>query len=504
MPHLITALAFVAGSSFAADLPPVGKIDGVMPRNVIFILIDDLRHDAASFMGHPFLKTPRIDAMAAGGTHFRNAFVTTSLCSPSRASILTGLYMHNHGVVDNNAQPPGLIYFPQYLQQSGYDTAFIGKWHMGGDNDDPRPGFDHWICFKGQGHYLPPSPDYTINVNGQRVKQKGYITDELTDYAIEWLDGRDKSQNKPFFLYLSHKAVHADFTPARRHAGLYRDVDVDLPATFEPEMTRKSPMWVRNQRNSWHGVEFPYHSNLDVREYYKQYCRAVLGVDDSVGRVMDWLKENGLLDDTLVMFMGDNGFLFGEHGLIDKRNAYETSIRVPLLAHCPDLLKPGSVVESMVANIDIAPTVMEVAGLTTPDHMDGRSFLGLATGKTAADDWRKEFLYEYYWEYNFPQTPTIFALRTDRYKFIQYHGVWDVDELYDLAEDPQETRNLIFEKSAQPMVNDFRRRLHALLEKNGATRVPFTSKRGHGASLRSRSGSSAAEFPEEFMRGKEE
>ena len=490
-----------AHAASAGNLPAVKPIAGAKPVNVVFVLIDDLRHDAAGFMGHPFLKTPRIDAMAAGGTHFKNAFVTTSLCSPSRASILTGQYMHRHGVVDNNEQPPGLVYFSQYLQQRGYDTAFIGKWHMGGDTDDPQPGFDHWISFKGQGHYLPPSPDYTLNVNGARVKQKGYITDELTDYAIEWLDGRKKDEERPFLLYLSHKAVHADFTPAKRHATLFENVEVEKPATFAPDALHNPPMWVLNQRNSWHGVDFPYHSNLDIAKYYKQYCRAVTGVDDSLGRVMDWLKANDLSDNTLVMFMGDNGFLFGEHGLIDKRNAYETSMRVPLIAHCPDLLKPGSVVEEMVANIDIGPTILEAAGLTTPEQMNGRSFLPLATGKAQDGEWRDELLYEYYWEFNFPQTPTTFALRTDRYKFIQYHGIWDIDELYDLAEDPEESRNLIFEKEHQERIRDFRRRLHAMLEENGAARVPFTAKKGHGANLRSRKGAPAADFPENFMRG---
>lgn len=498
---LIAALLACAPATVAAELPPVGKLDGVSPRNVIFILIDDLRYDAAGFLGHPFMETPRMDAMARGGVNFKHAFVTTSLCSPSRASILTGLYMHNHGVVDNNAQPPGLTFFPQYLQQHGYDTAFIGKWHMGGGSDDPRPGFDHWISFRGQGHYLPPGPNYTLNRNGERIPQKGYITDELTDYAIEWLDGRDKSPDRPFFLYLSHKAVHADFTPAKRHAGLYADVEIEMPATYPPGATRDAPMWVRNQRNSWHGVDFPYHSNLDVREYYRQYCRAVAGVDDSLGRVMDWLKTNGHLQDTLVMLMGDNGFLFGEHGLIDKRNAYEPSIRVPLIAHCPALLEPGGEVGGMVANIDIAPTIMEAAGLAAPESMDGRSFLRLATGEMEARDWRSELLYEYYWEYNFPQTPTIFALRTDRYKFIQHHGVWDIDAFYDLVEDPDESRNLIFEKSHQNEVRAFRERLHGILESSGANRVPFTAKGGHGSALRHRAGAPVAEFPEQFMRG---
>ena len=199
------------------------RVAGAKPRNVVFILSDDHRYDAMGFMNHQFAQTPHMDAMASNGVHLKNAFVTTSLCSPSRASILTGLYTFRHRVIDNNRLvPKGTIFFPQYLRKAGYATAYIGKWHMGGASDEPRPGFDHWVSFRGQGNYLPPTPDYTLNVDGRRVKQKGYISDELTDYAIDWLE-QQKPEEKPFFLYLSHKAVHANFTPAERHAGRLDD-----------------------------------------------------------------------------------------------------------------------------------------------------------------------------------------------------------------------------------------------------------------------------------------
>lgn len=483
------------------DLPQKA---GAKPKNVIFILIDDLRWDVFSFAGHPFVKTPKIDALAKGGVHFQNAFVTTSLCSPSRASILTGKYMHNHGIVDNNN--PGSvnnIYFPQYLQQAGYQTAFIGKWHMGGGNDEPRPGFNHWVSFRGQGHYNSPGPRWTLNVDGKSVPQKGYITDELTDYAVNWLEGRDP--NKPFFLYLSHKAVHADFEPAERHKDLYKDVDIQLPKTrgTDPAENQGVPMWVQNQRNSWHGVEFPYHSKLDIRDYFRRYCQALAAVDDSVGRVMIFLEENNLKDDTVVMFMGDNGFLFGEHGLIDKRNAYEESMRVPLIVQGPGF-EPNTKIESVVANIDIGPTVLDLAGLATAEDMDGQSFLGLATGDMKPDAWRKELMYEYYWEWNFPHTPTVFALRTDDFKFIEYHGIWDTDELYDLRSDPEEKNNLIHSTEYQQIARELRGRLNTMLEESDAMTVPFTAKRGDGANLRNRDGSKAAEFPESVLRGTDE
>ncbi len=476
------------------------RIEGTKQYNVVFIFIDDLRYDAMGFMKHPFLKTPHIDALAKNGMVFKNAFVTTSLCSPSRASILTGQYMHNHKVVDNNSRAPdGTVFFPQYLRKAGYTTAFIGKWHMGGSSDEPRPGFDHWVSFRGQGSYYP-SKKTKININGKHIPQKGYMTDLLPDHAVDWLDKRKK--NKPFFLYLSHKAVHARFAPAERHKNLYSDAKIKdkLTQADTEENYRDKPMWVKNQRNSWHGVDFPYHSALDIKEYYRNYCRTLAAVDDSVGRVMAYLKKNGLLENTVVMFMGDNGFLFGEHGLIDKRNAYEVSMRVPLLAHCPSLLKPGSVCEGVVANIDIGPTILELAGLKAPKHMDGRSFVKLATGKLDPKNWRDYLLYEYYWEWNFPHTPTMFALRGDRFKFIQYHGIWDTDELYDLKNDPHERKNLIRDPAHQKTVREMRERLYEVLRETGGMQIPFGMKRGPGAALRNASGSQAAEFPNHLLR----
>ncbi len=480
----------------AVDLK-LTRIPGVKARNVIFILVDDHRFDAMGFMGHPFLKTPHMDSLAKGGVYLKNAFVTTSLCSPSRATVLTGMYAHRHRVVDNNnLAAPGTIFFPQYLQQAGYQTAFIGKWHMGGQSDAPRPGFDHWVSFRGQGSYLPTRAG--LNVDGKHVPQKGYITDELTDYAVDWIKGRKAEQ--PFFLYLSHKAVHADFVPAERHRGKYKDAVVTPPETQAntPENYRDKPMWVKNQRNSWHGVDFPYHSDLNVAEYYKRYCETLLAVDDSVGRLMDLLREQGLLESTLVMYMGDNGFLFGEHGLIDKRNAYEESMRVPLLAHCPDLFSGGTSVEKMVANMDIAPTVLAAAGLRAPESMEGRSFLELAAGKQVP--WRDTLLYEYYWERNFPQTPTMHAIRTDRYKYIHYYGIWDIDELYDIQADPLEKHNLIFDEKAKATVAKLNRQMFQGLSETHGMYIPLNADRGRQQNLRRAGGSKPADFPPELIR----
>jgi N-acetylglucosamine-6-sulfatase len=471
--------------------------EGVQPRNIVLILIDDFRYDAMGFMGHPFLETPHIDRLAKGGVNFTAAYVTTSLCSPSRASVLTGQYAHKHRVVDNNNPvPPGTLFFPQYLQAAGYRTGFFGKWHMGGGSDDPRPGFDRWVSFRGQGSYLPNKSG--LNIDGKKVPQKGYITDELTDYAVDWLGGLDKE--KPFFLYLSHKAVHADFVPAKRHKGRYADAKVTPPPTMArtEENYRGKPMWVWNQRNSWHGVEFPYHSTLDVAEYYRRYCETLLSVDDSVGRVLTALDEKGVLDSTLVLFMGDNGFCFGEHGLIDKRHAYEASMRIPFVAHCPERLPAGETCGRVVANIDVAPTFLHAAGLVAPEQMDGRSFLDVAAGKDVP--WRDALLYEYYWERNFPQTPTMHALRTGRYKYIRYFGLWDTDELYDMQQDPHEQHNLIREPEHQKLVRELNDRLFKELEATDGMYIPLSRTPLNSANLREADGSKAAEFPDYLLR----
>ncbi len=497
IPALLTAAGFSSGPLPALELP--GQKEA-KPRNVIFILTDDHRFDAMGFLGHPFLKTPHLDSLASNGAYLKNAFVTTSLCSPSRASILTGLYTHKHRVIDNNRLvPEGTIYFPQYLQQAGYRTAYIGKWHMGHSSDEPRPGFDHWVSFRGQGRYYP-AKDYTWNVNGERVPQKGYVTDELTDYAVDWLK-QQKDGDKPFFLYLSHKAVHAEFAPAERHKGIYADEPYERPETFElpEELNEKRPRWVRDQRNSWHGVDFPYHSRLDVEKYYKRYCEAFLAVDDSIGRVLATLKEMGVHDETLVIYMGDNGFMFGEHGLIDKRVAYETSIRVPMLAQCPAIIPAGTVVDEVVANIDIGPTVLDAADLQTPERMDGASMLPLLQGREAP--WRKHFLYVYYWEKNYPQSPTVFALRGDRYKYITYYGLWDTDELYDLQEDPEESVNLIAEPEHRKLVAEMEDTLYAMLAEEGGMAIPLNQPSRGSSNLRARDrgGEKAADFPARFV-----
>jgi len=477
------------------------KIAGAKPRNVVFILSDDHRYDAMSFMGHPLAKTPHMDAMARDGAHLKNAFVTTSLCSPSRASILTGLYTFRHRVIDNQRPvPEGTQFFPQYLQDAGYKTGFIGKWHMGHASDEPRPGFDYWFSFKGQGNYYPPGDNYTLNDNGKRVPQDGYITTLLTRKAVEFLEQQSGS-DQPFFLYLSHKAVHGPFTPEPKYKGTLKNVPFELPESSEllTDNLRNRPRWLLDQRNSWHGMDFPLHTDTPVEDYYRSYCEALRTVDDSIGSVMEQLKKMGIYDDTLVIYMGDNGYMFGEYGLIDKRVAYETSSRVPMLMQCPSLIKGGTVVDEVVANIDIAPTVMEAMGVKKPAHMDGQSFLPLAQGKSIP--WRDYFLYVYYWEQNYPQTPTHFSLRGDQYKYTTYYGLWDTDELFDIQADPMEQNNLIHEPSYEKIRNQMQDRLYAMMDELGGMQVPLNPPRGRQQNkrLRDRNGVKSADFPEAFI-----
>lgn len=461
--------------SAQVDIVSTTKPNQPSQRNVIFILTDDHRYDYMGFTDKvPWLKTPNMDRLAGEGVYFQNAFVTTSLCSPSRASILTGMYSHQHTIVDNHAPDPGnLTYFPEYLQKAGYQTSFFGKWHMGDASDAPQPGFDHWESFKGQGVYYNP----VLNINGERkaFKDSTYITDLLTDHAIDWLDNRNKEQ--PFFLYLSHKAVHAAFKPAKRHKGMYKGKKIQLPTTYYQTKNGtygplKWPQWVADQRMSWHGVDYMYHGNGDLQELVVDYCETLMGVDDSVGAIMEYLAEKGLEESTLIIYMGDNGFSWGEHGLIDKRHFYEESVKVPLLMKCPELFDGKDEMVQMVQNIDIAPTILEVAGTSKPEHMPGFSIIPLLTGGEMAS-LRDEIFYEYYWEYDFPMTPTVFGMRTDRYKYIRYHGIWDRNELYDLQNDPDEMYNLISNPELQEVAKTMSQSLYDWLEETKGMQIPL-------------------------------
>lgn len=451
-------------------------------RNLIFILSDDHGYNIMSAMGHPWMKTPSLDRLARGGALFQNSFCTTSLCSPSRASILTGQYAHSHGVIDNvSPLPDHLVTFPQVLQKQGYRTGFVGKWHMGSFTDAPRPGFDRWASFRGQGSYRDP----VINFDGKQRKVNGYVTDILTQEALRFIAEDD---GRPFMLYLGHKAPHVDFVPAERHKDLYATDPIPYPKSMAntEENYRGRPDWVKRARESVIGVDGMHNGTFTYDRFYRQYCRTIMAVDESVGRILDELEKRRVLEDSLVIYMSDNGFLFGEHGLTDKRNMYEPSLRVPMIAHCPALVGAGTKPEGMALNIDIGPTFLDAAGAPIPATMHGRSLLPLLRG--SREGWRNDFLYEYFWERDYPQNPTVMGLRTERYSYMHYHGIWDLDELYDIRKDFEQMNNLLGDvrittqggrlshriqnPELKKLVDDFEQRMSAILAETGGRPEP--------------------------------
>ena len=391
------------------------------PPNIVFILSDDHRHDFTGYMGHPFIETPNIDDLASEGIIFDRAYVSTSLCSPSRATYLTGVSPYKHGVW-NNFTPwseENRTFF-EYLKAVGYSTAFIGKWHMPGNTLPNIAGLDHFISFTnigGQGSY-EWNP---MIVNGTETPSRTrYIATELTDYAIEWLE----QQTSPFVLYLSHKSVHANFQPDTPDIGIYKRQQVNLP--------EGAHVWSAHTKN-----QYVHLNNAPLDESIRRYGEAIHSLDREIGRLLASLRTMNLADNTIVIYTSDNGYQWGEHELIDKRWAYQTSIRVPFVVRLPENRYGATINSSLVANLDIAPTLLDAAGVRVPEYMEGGSLLRLLSDK--GENWRKTFFYSYFFEPPYP-TPTSFALITDRYKLIKTN--WRGYELYDLWNDPEEKNNL--------------------------------------------------------------
>ena len=411
--------------------------------NIVFVLADDHRYDFLGAAGHPWLETPNLDRLATEGVRFAQAFVTTSLCSPSRASFLTGQYAHRHGVVANETTDLGadVPTFPQLLQVAGYRTAFVGKWHMA-RWARPRPGFDRWVAFSRQGDYQRN----TLNVDGAWVLAEGYVTDVLTDYALDFLADSDR---RPFLLCLSHTAVHQPFTPAPRHADLYRDAPVAAVDSLAaaPAASGRQDGTVA----------------IDRVAMVRDYARTLAALDESLGRILAALEARGILDNTVVIYAGDNGYLFGDRGgLWDKRVAYDPSIRIPLIVRYPPRFPAGTVCDELALNLDVAPTLLTLAGVPLPAAMQGRDLLALADGTATRD----AFLYEYFADTG--QVPTILALRSRQYKLVTYPENRELpDELYDLARDPAERRDLAADPAAAAVLADLRARLAALAAETG-------------------------------------
>jgi N-acetylglucosamine-6-sulfatase len=304
---------------------------------------------------------------------------------------------------------------------------------------------------------------------------------------------------------VSHKAVHSDFVPADRHRGRYDDEPLPVAIPSPAAMREgKLPMWVRNQRNSRHGADFGYNlADFDPAVYYRRYCESLLAVDDSVGRLVATLRERGQWEKTIFVYMGDNGFQFGDHGLIDKRTAYEASARVPLIVAAPGRVPAGQRSTAVVANIDIAGTLLDAAEAPQLPESDGRSFWSIAQGKGVPEDWRSALLYEYYWERNYPHTPTMHALIGSRYKYIRVHGLWDRDELYDLQSDPAEMHNLIDDPQHADRIRKLNVRLWEQLSKTGGQEMPLLEDRGKTFPWRHPERAPLAPFPAEYFRTSE-
>lgn len=467
MSRVPLACAILALASFL----PAGQAAEAPRPNVVFILMDDLRWDEMGCAGHPFLKTPNIDRIAREGAFFRNAFATTPLCSPSRASFLTGRYPHAHGVTDNtdhDALSHRLVTFPRLLHDAGYVTAFFGKWHMGTD-DSPRPGIDHWVGFKGQGDYIDPE----LNVDGKVEKAKGYATDLLNARAVEFIR---RPHDRPFLLYLSHKAVHPNlvqradgslsdpsastFVPAARHANLFsNETMLRRPNALVDRVTGKPAL--ERRIGNLPPLGRATGSSDDV---IRGRLRSLMAAEEGVGDILRTLEERKLLDNTLVIFTSDHGYFYGEHGLsVERRLAYEEGIRIPLVMRYPPLIKAGKTVEPMVLSLDIAPTLLELGGAPIPPNIHGRSLVPLLNG--SQPKLRDSFLIEYFSDTVFPRVHKMGyqAVRTGRWKYIHYSELNGMDELYDLQADPYEMRNRIGEPGSQNARRDCEVALQRLL-----------------------------------------
>ncbi len=463
---LLLAVLVCAGFAHAAPAPKARP-------NIVFIFSDDHAYQAISAYGDPrkLIETPNIDRIGKEGMRFDRCLVTNSICGPSRACILTGKYSHVNGFYNNtNSRFDGAqTTFPKLLQAAGYQTAMIGKWHL---ESDPT-GFDFWQVLPGQGVYYNPA----MIRNGERLKINGYVTDIITDASLDWLKGRDK--NKPFLLMCQQKAPHREWAPALRdlnfdndrkylepptlfddYAGrgiAERDQDMTIAKTMTPHDNKLNPLgqFIPEQRKEWDAYYGPRNeafqkANLTGKElvswkyqrYMHDYLGCVKGVDDSVGRVLKYLDDEGLAENTIVVYASDQGFYLGEHGWFDKRWIFEESVRTPLLVRWPGVTRPGSVSKELVSNLDFGETLLDAAGVTVPAEMQGRSFVPILAGKTPRD-WRTAFYYQYY-EYPSPHhVRPHYGVVTDRYKLIHFNGTADdYWELFDREKDPQELRSV--------------------------------------------------------------
>jgi arylsulfatase A-like enzyme len=496
------AFLFASFAAFCLFCSAAGADDR---PNILFIMSDDHAYQAISAYDASRNKTPNIDRLAKEGMRFDRAFVTNSICGPSRAVIMTGKYSHLNGFPDN----AGSAWFngeqttaPKLLKAAGYTTAVIGKWHL---NSDPI-GFDDWHILIGQGPYYNPR----LKTPGGIVEHSGYTTDIITDVALDWLKNK-RDKNKPFFLMYQHKAPHRNWQPAPRHLDKYKDVTVPEPETlFDDYSGREKPaaanqMSVANhltpldlklieqpgltpEQQATFGKAYAEENKkleeakLEGRErtrwnyqrFVKDYLRCVDAVDENVGRVLDYLDESGLAKNTVVFYTSDQGWYLGEHGWYDKRWMYEESFRTPLLIRWPGKTKAGTTSDKMVMNLDFAETFLDIAGVTVPAEMQGKSFKPILEGQNPAN-WRKSVYYHYY---EFPQPHHVhphYGVRTERYKLIHFYTI-DAWELFDLEKDPREMKSVYNDPAYTTAVADMKKELKRLMAQykdDGTTVVKF-------------------------------
>ncbi len=477
---LAFSVAALAGCGQRGGEPGDGKGGGAAagdrPPNVVVILVDDLRWDDLGIEGHPFVETPAIDQVAREGVRFRNAFATTPLCSPSRAAILTGQYVHTNGIIDNTARDSAshqLQTFARPLAAAGYQTGFFGKWHMGND-DSPRPGWTRWVAMRGQGEANDPS----FNVDGTRRVEKGYVTDLLTDHTVRFME---ESKGRPFLVFLAHKALHpnmtqradgsvapvagqaAGFIPAPRHKGRYATAEVPRrpnatrPVSGKPALQRPLP----GVPPIGEGSATP---DQDVRDRLEM----LLAVDESLARLVSTLKAMGEYERTAIVVTSDHGYFYGEHQLNEERRlAYEETARIPLIVRYPSVARAGVTPAQMVQTIDLAPTILALAQVTDTVARHGASLLPLLRGDSVP--WRQSVLIEYYSDRVFPRMQNMGyqAVRTERYKYIHYLELPGMDELYDLQQDPFEMDNLIDTPRGREVLPTVQAELRRLQEATG-------------------------------------
>jgi arylsulfatase A-like enzyme len=480
LPSLCWLCCTVASTVLASDRP-----------NFLFIMSDDHATRATSCYDDTLIDTPNIDRLANEGMRFTNAFVTNSICGPSRAVILTGKYSHVNGFIVNEttrfdgSQPT----FPKMLQKAGYETAVIGKWHLGSE----PTGFDHWQVLIGQGSYYDPKFKTAEGV----VNHQGYVTDITTDLAVDWLKGR--AREKPFMLMYQHKAPHANWQPGPQYRDWREDETIPEPATLFDDYQGRSdaardndmridPHLVLQYRNS-PLLKIPANLTGAARTkwlyqfYIKHYLRCVKSVDDGVGRVVDALQQLGQLDNTVIIYTSDQGFFLGEHGWYDKRFMYEPSLRIPLLVRYPKSIAAGSVTDRIALNLDFAETLLDFAGVEIPSDMQGRSLRPILEGQTPAD-WRRSMYYHFYEYPGWHFVKRHYGLRTHRYKLIHYYHDIDQWELFDLEQDPGEMANLYGRPEYAELTKRLKRELVAVQHKLGDSRelaAELVKKFPHGS-----------------------